>query len=265
MTDSQPARAGGARLELLAPAGFPLVGAGQPIAPLILSTLAANALELRDGDIVVLAQKIVSKAENRYIELTSVAPSERARELAAICGKDPRLVEVILAEASAVVRCRPGVIIVRHRLGLVLANAGIDHSNIPGSADGSRVLLLPENPDASAAGLRRELTAATGAAIGVMIIDSLGRAWRLGTCGICIGSAGITTVADLRGRPDLFGQTLVSTVVGTGDEIAAAASLVMGQAAEGLPLVVVRGLPFVRADDGTAAELVRPVADDLFT
>ncbi|WP_244642202.1 coenzyme F420-0:L-glutamate ligase [Chelatococcus reniformis] len=267
MRDSQlpSERRTGVRMELLAPTGFPLVEAGQPIAPLILATLAADKLALRDGDVVVLAQKIVSKAENRYVELASVEPSAQARDLAGVCGKDPRLVEIILAESTAVVRCRPGVIIVRHRLGLVLANAGIDHSNIPGSAGGDRVLLLPRDPDASAAALRHDLAVATGADVAVVIIDSLGRAWRLGTCGACIGAAGLTTVADLRGRPDLFGQTLVSTVVGTGDEIAAAASLVMGQAAEGLPLVIVRGLPVAAAARGTAADLVRPLAEDLFT
>ena len=160
-------------------------------------------------------------------------------------------------------RCRPGVIVVRHKLGLVLANAGIDRSNLPDFPDGDVVLLLPEDPDGSAARIRAGLRAKTGADVAVMIIDSLGRAWRIGTCGTCIGAAGLQTVADLRGQPDMFGRTLVSSILGAGDEIAAAASLVMGQAAEGTPLVVIRGLPH-RSETGAARDLVRPLKEDLF-
>jgi coenzyme F420-0:L-glutamate ligase/coenzyme F420-1:gamma-L-glutamate ligase len=251
------------RVELIAPAGFPLIRPGDDLAAAILATCAAADVRLQDGDVVVLAQKIVSKAEGRYLDLAAVSPSTQAVELARTCEKDPRLVEAILSESSEVVRCRPGLIIVRHRLGFVLANAGVDHSNLPASEGGERVLLLPADPDASAARLRAALRAATGVDPAVMIIDSLGRAWRVGTCGACIGAAGVETVQDLRGQPDLFGRTLVSTIVGVGDEIAAAASLVMGQADEGTPLVVARGLAR-RTPEGAARDLVRPLPQDLF-
>jgi coenzyme F420-0:L-glutamate ligase/coenzyme F420-1:gamma-L-glutamate ligase len=251
------------RLELIAPGGFPLIAPGDDLVDAILRTLAAQKIALEDGDILVLAQKIVSKAEGRYVDLARVTPSARAEELALASGKDARLVEAILSEASDVVRCRPGLIIVRHRLGLVLANAGVDRSNLPDCPDGEHVLLLPENPDASAASLREKLQVATGADVAVMIIDSLGRAWRVGTVGACIGVAGLSTVHDMRGHEDLFGRALVSTILGAGDEIAAAASLVMGQAAEGTPLVLVRNYAH-KGRQGAAADLVRPLHKDLF-
>lgn len=252
------------RLEFIAPTGFPLLEPGQPLVPLILSTLSEEGIALNDGDVLILAQKIVSKSENRFVDLNLVRPSDRARELARACGKDPRLVEVILSESTTVARCCPGVIIVRHRLGLMLANAGIDQSNIPSSETEDRVLLLPENPDQSCAEIREALVAATGAQIGVLIIDSIGRAWRIGTCGICIGAAGVTTVQDLRGSEDLFGRVLASTIIGFGDELAAAASVLMGQAAEGLPIVVAKGLE-QSAAPSSAHSLVRPVNEDLFS
>ena len=254
---------GARRLELIAPAGFPLVAPGDDLVGAILRTLAGQEIALEDGDILVLAQKIVSKAEGRYVDLATVTPSARAWDLAAETGKDARLVETILSEATEVLRCRPNLIIVRHRLGLVLANAGIDRSNLPDFADGEHVLLLPQDPDASAARIRDGVKAATGAEVAVMIIDSLGRAWRVGTVGACIGAAGLATVHDMRGQDDLFGRTLVSTILGAGDEIAAAASLLMGQAAEGTPLVLLRGYRHV-AQQGAARDLVRPVSEDLF-
>ncbi len=167
---------GARRLELIAPAGFPLVAPGDDLVGAILRTLAGQEIALEDGDILVLAQKIVSKAEGRYVDLATVTPSARAWDLAAETGKDARLVETILSEATEVLRCRPNLIIVRHRLGLVLANAGIDRSNLPDFADGEHVLLLPQDPDASAARIRDGVKAATGAEVAVMIIDSLGRA-----------------------------------------------------------------------------------------
>ena len=251
------------RVELIAPAGFPLIRPGDDLVAAILATCAADGVRLHEGDVLVLAQKIVSKAEGRYLDLATVAPSAQAIELAKTCEKDPRLVEAILSESSEVVRCRPGLIIVRHRLGFVLANAGVDHSNLPAPEGGEQVLLLPVDPDASAARLRTALRAATGFDLAVMIIDSLGRAWRVGTCGTCIGAAGVETVQDLRGQSDLFGRTLVSTIVGVGDEIAAAASLGMGQADEGTPLVVARGFGR-RSPEGAARDLVRPLSQDLF-
>ncbi len=257
----EPVPAEPREVRLLAPAGFPYVEPGDSLPGLIAATLSRNAIPLREGDVVVLAQKVVSKAEGRYVDLADVDPSPRARELAGICGKDPRLVELILSESTAVLRCRPGVIIVRHRLGLVLANAGIDQSNIE-HGERQRALLLPLNPDRSASAIRSAL-AAGGADVAVLIVDSIGRAWRLGTTGLCIGAAGLRTLDDMRGQTDLFGRTLVSTVVATADEIAAAASMLMGQAREASPLVVMRGLA-LRREDGSAQDIVRPFEEDLF-
>ncbi len=250
---------------LVAPRGFPMVGEGDDLPGLILDCLARADIALESGDVVVLAQKVVSKAEGRAVALSSITPSPRAIELAGQCAKDPRLVELILSEADEVMRVRPGVIIVRHRLGLVLANAGIDRSNVA-SADGDgddRVLLLPVDPDASCRAIRAELFARSGADVAVLIIDSLGRAWRNGTVGTAIGVSGIPAVADLRGNPDLFGRPLETTEIGLGDEIAAAASLLMGQADEGRPLVLLRGGGLAVAE-GKATDLVRPRALDLF-
>jgi coenzyme F420-0:L-glutamate ligase/coenzyme F420-1:gamma-L-glutamate ligase len=210
----------------------------------------------------VLAQKIVSKAEGRSVPLADVTPSAAALELAPQCDKDPRLVELILSEAQAVMRVRKGVLIVRHRLGLVLANAGIDQSNVDQSG-GPVALLLPIDPDASAAALRAVLSAQTGVDIAVLIIDSLGRAWRTGTTGVAIGVSGIAGLLDLRGAPDIHGRRLETSELGLADELAAAASLAMGQANEGRPIVLIRGVTQGRRE-GSAAELIRPAAIDLF-
>ena len=253
-----------ARLEVLAPSSFPMVERGDALDKAIRETLTRNALSLTDGDVVVLAQKIVSKAEGRLLDLATVIPSSEAERLAAICGKDPRLVEAILSESTDVVRCKPGVIIVRHKRGWVLANAGIDHSNITQNDSAEHVLLLPQDPDASASALRESLTGYFNITIGVMIIDSFGRAWRLGTCGTCIGAAGLATVQDLRGRRDLTGGILQSSILGYGDELAAAASLLMGQAAEGRPMVIIRGLN-LGTDQGQGSDLIRPREEDLFS
>jgi coenzyme F420-0:L-glutamate ligase/coenzyme F420-1:gamma-L-glutamate ligase len=247
-------------LELFAPSGFPPIRPHDDLDNIILDVLKHNKLALRDGDILVLAQKIVSKAEGRYVQLAEVEASRAARDLAEKCGKDPRLVELILQESERVVRCAPGILIVRHRLGFVHANAGIDRSNIERGDE--QVLLLPEDPDASAACLRECIGGAAGKDIGVMIIDSFGRSWRIGTCGVCIGSAGVEVIGDRRGQPDLFGRILEVTEVAVADELAAAASLLMGGADESRPLVLARGL--TTAGKGTASDLLRPVADDLF-
>jgi coenzyme F420-0:L-glutamate ligase / coenzyme F420-1:gamma-L-glutamate ligase len=259
-----PGASAGRRIELIAPGAFPLIAPGDDLVDAILGALAAERIALRDGDILVLAQKVVSKAEGCYVDLSAVTPSPRALELAAACGKDARLIETILSESTEVMRCRPGVIIVRHRIGIVLANAGIDRSNLPDFPGNEHVLLLPKDPDASAARIRGDVNKASGVEVGVMIIDSLGRAWRVGTCGACIGAAGLPAVLDMRGDPDLFGRALVSTIVGAGDEIAAAASLVMGQAAEGTPLVVVRNYA-QKGAPRAARDLIRPLDEDLFT
>ena len=242
-------------------AEFPRVRQGDDLEGQILA--AAGAPGLVDGDIVVLAQKIVSKAEGRYADLREVRPSKEAARLGAIAGKDPRLVELILSESSRVMRAVPGVIIVRHRLGYVMANAGIDQSNL-GPGDVDRVLLLPVDPDASAAALRRGLQAATGLRLSVLIIDSFGRAWRNGTCGTAIGASGIEALRDLRGRADFYGRRLETSELGFADELAAAASLVMGQADEGRPVVIVRGIEWKESDQN-ARNLLRPIGGDLFT
>lgn len=249
-----------ARLTLTALEGVPEIAPGTDLAAVSERALAASGLALAADDVLVLAQKIVSKAEGRYVELAGIAPSARARELAMQCGKDARVVELMLAESTAVVRAVPGVIIVRHRLGLVMANAGIDESNL--DRDGS-VLLLPLDPDASCTRLRAALGARLGVAPAIVIADSFGRAWRVGVVGTAIGLAGVPGVVDLRGAPDRRGRALRITEVALADELAAAASLLMGQAAEGTPIVHARGVPYARREGGLG-ELLRPVAQDLF-
>jgi coenzyme F420-0:L-glutamate ligase/coenzyme F420-1:gamma-L-glutamate ligase len=251
------------RLEILAPESFPLVEPGDSLSQLILETLQQEQITLQQGDLLVLAQKIISKSEGRYVDLLGISPSDEAKQLAQKCDKDPRLVQLILDESSEVLRCVPGVIIVRHRLGLVMANAGIDHSNIAGSADGESVLLLPENPDRSAEQLKEKLEKATGLDLAVIVNDSFGRPWRLGTTGVCIGCAGIVSLWDQRGDTDLFGQELMVTQVAVGDELATAASVLMGQASESRPLVLVRGLEFP-SGPAAANHLLRPADEDLF-
>ena len=248
-------------LELFALAGMPMVGVGDDLAALIIAGLGHR--ELRDGDVLVVAQKIVSKAEGRTVDLATVTASPAAEKLGEEVGKDPSLVEVILSESTRVVRSRPNLIIVQHRLGFIMANAGVDQSNVAPADGVHRVLLLPLDPDASAEALRAKLQQRYGVSVGVIISDSFGRAWRRGTCGIAIGAAGLPSLIDLRGQPDLFGRTLEVSIIGFADEIAAAASLLQGQAAEAQPVVLVRGLSWT-APIAPAAELVRPPEEDLF-
>jgi coenzyme F420-0:L-glutamate ligase/coenzyme F420-1:gamma-L-glutamate ligase len=250
-------------LEVIALTGLPLIKAGDDLVELIASSLKRNGVEPRARDVLVVAQKIVSKAEGRMVDLATIKPSPQAIALAADVDKDPRLVETILSESVRVVRARRNVLIVEHRLGFIMANAGVDQSNV-GPGDGAqRVLLLPEHPDRSAAALRDGLAALTGTDLGVVINDSFGRAWRQGTAGVAIGVAGLPALIDLRGRPDLFGRTLEVSVIGFADEVAAAASLVMGQADEAAPVVLIRGLRW-SAPESTAASLIRPSNEDLF-
>ncbi len=250
-------------LELLAVPGLPMIAPGDDLAKLISDGLARGNIAPRKDDVIVVAQKVVSKAEGRSIDLASVKPSARAVELAQEVQKDPRLVELILSESVRVVRSRPNVLIVEHRLGFVMANAGVDQSNV-GPTDGiERALLLPLDPDGTAEALRIKLSAQFGAPLAVVITDSFGRAWRRGTSGIAIGAAGLPALLDLRGNPDLFGRTLQVSISGFADEIAAAASLVMGQGDEAQPVVLVRGLSW-SATNNPASELVRPAAEDMF-
>ena len=250
-------------LELIALQGLPLIRAGDDLGELIASALKRNGVTPRAGDVLVVAQKIVSKAEGRVVDLATVEPSAKALALAAEVDKDPRLVEVILSESVRVVRAHRGVMIVEHKLGFIMANAGVDQSNVA-PVDGSpRVLLLPENPDRTAETLRRGLKAATGVDVAVIINDSFGRPWRQGTVGVAIGVAGLPALIDLRGQPDLFGRKLEATVIGYADEIAAAASLLMGQADEATPAVLIRGLSW-SAPQSTAASIIRSPNEDLF-
>ncbi len=252
--------------------GIPLIRHGDNLADIVLKTLQENKIALQADDIFVFAQKIVSKAEGRTVNLTTVTPSQRAVELAKQTEKDPRVVELILRESNEVLRTRVGAIIVEHKLGFVCANAGIDHSNVDsplllGEGSGVRaedwVLLLPAEPDRSAEKMRSEIQSNSGKRVGILIIDSHGRAWRNGTVGVAIGIAGIPGLEDLRGRPDLFGYQLQVTQVGLADELAAAASLMMGQAAEGTPVVHVRGFPYPLRE-ASLKELIRPKDQDLF-
>lgn len=251
------------RLELLAVPGLPEVRAGDDLAALVIDRAGRAGIEMQAEDVVVFAQKVVSKAEGRTVELSTIVPSARACAVAARVGKDPRLVELILGESDAIVREARNVLIVRHRLGLVMANAGVDQSNVDSGGTGERALLLPIDPDASATRLRTALQALSGVDLAVVINDSFGRPWRRGAVGTAIGCAGIAALQDLRGRPDRHGRSLRVTEVGTADEIAAAASLLMGQADEGLPVVIVRGLGRAHPASAAAA-LLRPAHEDLF-
>ncbi|MEH6581939.1 MAG: coenzyme F420-0:L-glutamate ligase [Halioglobus sp.] len=250
-------------LELIPLEGFPRVEPGDDLPELILEALANNKLALAADDVLVLAQKIVSKAEGRYVRLADVIPGERALQLAEQADKDPRQAELILRESREVIRVRPGVVIVEHRNGYVHANAGIDKSNIPNSEDDPQVLLLPEDPDASAEALSQSLGDLADVAPKIIINDSAGRAWRNGTVGIAIGTAGFLPLFNQVGERDMFGNLLEVTEAAVADELAAAASLVMGQAAEACPVVLVRGAQLVSAAVGSES-LIRDKAVDMF-
>jgi coenzyme F420-0:L-glutamate ligase/coenzyme F420-1:gamma-L-glutamate ligase len=250
-------------LELIPLSGLPLVEPGDDLAHLIATTISANGQSLLDGDVVVVAQKIVSKSEGRYAHLNRVIVSDRARDLAQQADKDPRLVQLILDESVDILRVRPGVIIVEHRNGYVLANAGIDRSNIRSDPDDPRVLLLPLDPDASARAISESLAASEGVSTQVIINDSLGRAWRNGTVGVAIGTAGLDPLFNQVGGIDLFGNVLEVTEPAVADELAAAASLVMGQAAEACPVVLARGATLARSGAGSTA-LIRDKSLDMF-
>jgi coenzyme F420-0:L-glutamate ligase/coenzyme F420-1:gamma-L-glutamate ligase len=253
-----------AQLRLIALPGVPLVAPGDDLATIVIEAYRNTDLTPADGDVLIVAQKIVSKSENRYVRLSDVAPSPAALELAAVSGKDPRVAELILRESKEVVRQRPGVVVVEHRLGYVHANAGIDRSNIVSDDEQDpRVLLLPIEPDASAKRLREALRLRSGADVAVIINDTAGRAWRQGVVGFAIGCAGIEPVKDMVGHPDLFGYRLERTHVAVADELAAAGSLLMGQADEGRPIVLARGMRFSTSHAGSQA-LIRPKNEDMF-
>jgi coenzyme F420-0:L-glutamate ligase/coenzyme F420-1:gamma-L-glutamate ligase len=251
-----------ARLSVFAVPGIPLVKPGDDIAALVLDGLSAMGETLQGGDVVVVAQKIVSKSEGRLVSLSTVTPSARAEELAGITGKDPRVVELVLRESNEVLRAKTNVLVVEQKLGLVIANAGIDRSNVEGGAD-DMALLLPVDPDASARGLRETFRTRAGADVAVVIADSVGRAWRLGTAALAIGCAGLEPLWDQRGDVDMFGKVLEVTEVAVADQVAAAANLAMGEATEGTPVAIVRGLTTPR-HERPATVLIRPREWDMF-
>ena len=251
------------RMEMVALPGMPMVKPGDDLAVLITDGVARAGEKLRDGDVLVLAQKIVSKANNRIVDLRDVVPSVEARALAEEVGKDPRQVQLVLDESTEVVGKVPGVLIVAHRIGIVMANAGIDASNVEQSAGSENVLLLPEDPDDDCRKLRQTLVKHQGVSVVIIINDSVGRAWRQGTMGLAIGSAGLPALWDLRGEPDLFGRELLVSEVGLADELSSAASILQGQGNQGQPVVLIRGVDFPDSELG-ANSLPRPREQDMF-
>ena len=249
------------RLTFIALDGIPLVAPGDDLATLIVEAVERSGEALQDGDILVVAQKIVSKAENRIVMLGEIEAGAQAVELAARVDKDPRVVELILRESRAVIREKPGVLIVENNLGLIMANAGIDHSNVASEVPDETLLLLPEDPDASAERLRAELKDRLGTDVGVIVNDSVGRPWRIGTMGLASGIGGLPAVLDLRGDTDLFGRELRVSEEAVADELAAAASLLQGQGAEGRPVVLVRGYTSSAAPQPATAALRAPEED----
>lgn len=251
------------QMTLTALPNIPLVMRGDDLAAIILRGLHDAQIDLQDGDVFVLAQKIVSKSEDRMVRLSDVSPSPRALELSKQSGKDARFCEVVLWDTREIVRVREGLIIVETKHGWVCANAGIDRSNVAPHDDEEWILRLPEDADRSANELRERLLTLTSRHIGIIIDDTHGRAWRNGAVGIAIGVAGLPAVEDLRGKPDLFGYQLQVTTIGLADQIASAASLLQGQADEGRPIVHARGVP-MSPRDGSSREIVRPKESDLF-
>ena len=242
--------------------GMPMVTPGDDLCGQILAAITEAGIELVDGDVICVAQKVVSKAEDRLIDIASVTPSEEAMTLAAETDKDPGLVQLILDESTEVLRKRMGVLIVRHKLGLVGAHAGIDQSNVDHEG-GEKALLLPKDPDASARAMRREVATRTGRRVGIIITDSHNRPWRMGTIGAAIGCAGLTVLDDHRGGEDVYGRELKVTLINRADALAAAATLVMGETTEKIPLALIRGLPAENAEQA-AADINRPLEEDLF-
>jgi len=243
----------------------PLINAGDNIAKLIQESLERDEIQLENNDILVITQKIISKAENRLVNVHEIKPSKKAFRISRRSNKSPALIELILRESKEIVRLTKSTIIVKHKLGFICANAGIDHSNVKNESKGKEnwYLLLPEDPSKSAEEIRRVIHASSGKNIGVIIIDSQGRPWRFGTVGMTIGCANVPTLVDLRGKTDIFGYRLKISVVAASDELAAAASLIMGQADESIPVVHVRGFPY-ELRDSSMQEIIRPKEKDLF-
>ncbi len=252
-------------LRIVPLAGMPLFAAGMSVAAEIVAAATRAGEPIGDGDVVVIAQKIVSKADGRTVRLGDIVPGGEASRIGAETARDPAHVQLILDESAAILRATPAAIIARHRTGHVLANAGIDASNVEGGDEGT-LLLWPVDPDARAREIRTEIAALAGARPAVVIADSMGRAWRIGTVGTAIGCAGLAVLDDRRGGTDLFGRTLQATVIAVADGVAAAAALAMGEAAEGTPAAIVRGVShWVTAEDGEGATAgLRPLEQDMF-
>jgi coenzyme F420-0:L-glutamate ligase/coenzyme F420-1:gamma-L-glutamate ligase len=260
MAERRPSRA----VHVIPVTGLPMFKPGDDLAAALATAMQAQEFFPEPGDVLVVAQKIVSKVEGRAVRLDGVTVSKPALQLAETTGKHPAMAELILRESATVMRARPGLIITRHKLGHVAANAGIDASNVE-SPDGETVLLWPLDPDASARHLRANLEARFGMQIAVIISDSLGRAWRMGTIGTAIGASGVNPLTDRRGETDLFGRVLQATLVARADELAAAASLVIGEAAEATPVAIIRGASYIRSEAEGIASTLRPLQEDLFT
>ncbi|MBP49452.1 MAG: coenzyme F420-0:L-glutamate ligase [Acidiferrobacteraceae bacterium] len=254
---------GSTDLILTALTGIPAVQPGDDLTTLLGDALARQAQPPTHHDVLVVSQKIVSKAEDRYVSLCDVKPSTKAQQLGRETDKDPALIELILRESRAIVRHRPGLVISEHNLGMVMANAGIDQSNVADDGRGPRVLLLPRDPDGSSAALRSALGQRFGVELGVIIADSAGRAWRHGVTGMALGVAGLPALMDLRGQPDLEGRPLAVSLTGFADQIASAAQLLMGEGAEGQPAVWIQGLSW-QGENNAARDLIRPPEQDLF-
>ena len=250
-----------AKASLIAIPGVPDIRPGMPLPAVLVKAIREAGLAPGDGDVLVVAQKIVSKAEGSVVDLAEVVPGDDARRLARETGKDPRLIQVILNESTHVVRVHAGVLITEHRLGFVCANAGVDHSNVGLGTEA--VSLLPRDPDASARTIADALRPAFGASIAVIINDSHGRPHREGAVGICIGAAGLEPLVSLVGRPDRYGYHMRTSTEAVADELAAAATLLQGQCDEGTPAVLIHGMP-VRAGAGGVRPLLRDRARDLF-
>lgn len=251
-------------LQLLPVCGLPMIGPDSDLAAELAAAMARAGLGVEDGDILVVAQKVVSKAEGRQRRLADFAPSPRARALAATVHKDPRLVEAVLSESRSVIRAVPNVLIVEHRLGHIMANAGIDQSNVAArGADDETILLLPADPDGSARALRTRLCPPDVGRLGVIVSDSFGRPWRVGTTGVALGIAQVPAVIDRRGEADLFGRAMQVTETGFADAVAAAAGLAMGEGAEGVPAAIVRGLAW-QPGERTIRDGLRQAEQDLF-
>jgi len=248
----------GVPIELISIAGLPEIREGNDLARLIVEAARNARIVFHNGDILVIAQKVVSKAEGRLLKLSTIEPSPHASQLAAKVRRDPRLVEIILRESRRIVREHPVLIVETHH-GFVCANAGVDHSNVPGD---EVVTLLPRDPDRSARGLAAELRRLTKKRIAVIISDTFGRPWRLGLTNVAIGAAGVPVLRDLRGMRDRHSKPLQATILAVADELAAAAGLVMGKS-EGIPVVVIRGYPYRPANE-LATSVIRPAAEDLF-